>query len=150
MRKLRKLIERYERILMLGLVVVILVIFTVTGEIMDFLSPSRGGQLDFNSVAGSFSVLPGEKVEVSYARYDTARMDLERATMIFNWGRARKIKASEVWTHLLLLEAARREGISVSNSELAEYLGTRIPPQIFNDRPKYKQWIRDMFRVSPR
>ncbi len=146
MRKLRRLIERNERWFMLGLLIVILVIFTVTDQITAALSGRGGeGHLDPKTVAGSFDLLPGERVEVTWEQYEQARSKYAIWHGLFSGDRQSRIRPSEVWREILLSAAAAHEGITVSNRELVTFLKAAIPPQIFGDRETYARLIREQF-----
>ncbi|MHC4959517.1 MAG: hypothetical protein ACYTGN_14215 [Planctomycetota bacterium] len=146
---MRKLFERYERAFMIGLVLFVLVIFTVTDDIVDALSGRNQGT-DPGEAAGSFSILKGERVDVSYAEYERARQSYSRAQNIIRRGGGGRVRPSQVWTHLLLLAAADKEGLTVSDQELSDLLQVFIPPQLFQDRARYKETIRRVYRTSPR
>ena len=75
-RKLRNLIEgRWGRWIMLGLLIFILVVFTITGEmtqaIEGWFSDDQGPKR--TDVAGTFSVLPASETDVTFQEFDDAR-----------------------------------------------------------------------------
>ncbi len=146
MRRLRKLIERNERWFMLGLLIVILVIFTVTDEITNALrGSSRSGSLDQKSIAGSFDLLPGERVNVTWEEFEQARSKYAVWHGLASGERQGRVRTTEVWSEMLLTAAAKREGISVSNRELVAFLKEAIPPQLFGDRETYARVVREQF-----
>ncbi|MHC4547184.1 MAG: SurA N-terminal domain-containing protein [Planctomycetota bacterium] len=149
MRKIRAVMQGPAgRWILLGIVLVILVIFTVTDDIVRALSP-KGDSLDPRETAGSFSVLPGERIEVSYVDFDVARRDYGIAAHFFSQSAIERIRDTEVWTHLVLLEAAKREGITVSWDEVARFLRQAIRPMIWDDKEQYKRWVRQNYGTSP-
>lgn len=138
MRRMRNFIKRYERWFMLGLLVFILIVFTVTDEIVDALSGAGGARIGPEDVAGSFRL--GDRVQVTWEQFDRARARyaiLARSQA----GPNARIRDTEVWTHLLLLEAARRQGIEVSNQELVEALRAQLPLGLMDDPERYRQLI---------
>jgi len=150
MRKLRALIEGpYGRWLMLGLLLFILVIFTVTAEIEDWIRGAfedRGPSRD--DVAGTFAVLPGSKVEVTWKEYDSARNRYGLAAYFLTGQPPDRVGTIDVWTYMILLEAAKREGITVPPGDVVEILKQRVRPNIWADPQRYKEWVRTNFRTS--
>lgn len=144
MKNFRRVVVKYERGFMLGLVIVLLAIFTVTSDIVDFLGPGRGGGHRGHEIAGSFSVLPGERREVTWDDYDQARV--RYAGMKRGLTRAMSVDVSdtEVWTHMALLEAARREGISASDADIRSILDRLFPDEIIRDKAKYRDFVQQM------
>jgi hypothetical protein len=147
MRKLRAMMDGpYGRWIMLGMLIFFLVILGVNDDVLNYFQ-GGGGTDNRGEVAGRFSVVGGDPVEVTYAEFDVARARL---------GRGARVVAGEtlehdldVWELIVLREAARRQGITVSNEEIAEVLQARIRPLIFNDRPAYRQFVENNFRVDP-
>jgi len=156
MKKLRNLIERYERWFMLGLVIFLLVTFTVASDIAQALKPSGGDHVVPTDVAGSFQVVPaGEPVQVTFRDFNAARHSVDMVDKTYR-GLTRTatrddIKDSAVWTQLILLEAARREGITVGDGELVDMMReikSRLDPQL-NDPRFYTEWVQRSFGVKP-
>ena len=146
--KFRKWFDKYERAFMIGLVIFVLVIFTVTSDIENWFRAKLSDEYDPSKVVGSFAVLKGDKTEVTAGEYNSAVGKL----MVWNFlisGQDERPDPSEVWTHMLLLEAAKREGVGVSNEELTRFLRQAMTPRVFDDRPLYKQMIRERFRIAP-
>jgi hypothetical protein len=151
MRKLRGLIEGpYGRWVMLGLLIFILAIFTVTQDMTEWLRGIFGEkQLTQADTAGSFSVLPGARVDISYADFDQAQAEYRTAVSFLSQGSLERVHDSEIWTYLLLLEAAKREGVTVSVDEATNRIKQVIPPMIWDDAAQYKKWVRTRLRTSP-
>ena len=98
---MRKWIKKYERSFMLGLVIFLLVIFTVAADFADALKPGGDSdEIDPRDVAGTFSLLPGETVEVSYEELDAARRQLGLYFTFQSGGRNNRVNDTEVWTYL--------------------------------------------------
>ncbi|MHC5050560.1 MAG: SurA N-terminal domain-containing protein [Planctomycetota bacterium] len=151
MRRLRGLIEGpYGRWLMLGLLIFILAVFTVTDEMTNALRNTFGEkQVTAADIAGSFSVLPGARVDVSYADFEEASRDYRTAATFLSQGSLERVRDVEVWTYLVLLEAARREGVSVSVDEATDQIKQVLPPMIWDDPAQYKKWVRTRLSTSP-
>ncbi|MHC4135271.1 MAG: SurA N-terminal domain-containing protein [Planctomycetota bacterium] len=151
MRRLRGLIEGpYGRWIMLGLLIFILAIFTVTDEMTTVIRNLFGEkQLTQADTAGSFAILPGARVDISYADFDQAHSDYQTAASFFSQGAMERVHVSEVWTYLVLLEAAKREGVSVSVDEATSRIKQIIPPMFWDNPAQYKKWVRARFRTSP-
>jgi len=150
-RWLRNLVHGpYGRWIMLGLLIFILAIFTVTKEMTDFLRGVFMGDARTSSsdVAGSFYLLPGSRTDVTFAEFDRARTNYALATAFLERAQPERVHDLEVWAHLILLAAARKEGVAVSSEELAQVIEPGVPDYIWADAPAYKQWIQDRFRVK--
>jgi len=140
MSKFRKIFQKYERWFLIGLVIFITAIFTITTQMTDVLQ--GGGQsARTDETAGAFSLLRNETVNVTWAEYERARSSYSISHFVPN-----NARPSDVWTHLVLLHAARREGITISVDDLAnslrEFFTRSGAPGLFDDRPRYKQWAR--------
>jgi hypothetical protein len=94
MRRLRGLIEGpYGRWLMLGLLIFILAVFTVTDEMTNALRNTFGEkQVTAADIAGSFSVLPGARVDVSYADFEEASRDYRTAATFLSQGSLERVR----------------------------------------------------------
>jgi len=146
MKRFRRTVKKFERWFMLGLVILLLVIFTV----IDVIVPGMQGSADdrrAEDVAGTFHILAGVPVDVTWEAYENARRRYWVATTV---GRRDEQRVSdvEVWTFLVLLEAARRERVEVSNEDLVAELRRVWPPDYFEDKPRYKEIVRNMYGVS--
>ena len=153
MKKLRKLIEKYEKTLMIALIMVVLVIFTVTGDVVDFFRPAPEGAIKPDDLVGVFQILPGTRTEVSYAKYGDAQYRWRIWHALRTGGQGERIKDSEVWTYLVLREAARHEGVSVSNGELVTALKRffGVQPPVFEEAIRdvlITERLRDLYRYS--
>ncbi|MGH7161957.1 MAG: hypothetical protein ACREID_00630, partial [Planctomycetota bacterium] len=146
MKKFRRTIVKYERGFLIGLVIVLLIIFVVASDIVDMLGTGRASGALADNRAGSFSVLPGEEVEVTWDRFNQAYRRFELGRRVLLGGAPGTPAYSEVWTHIALLEAARREGISVPASELHAALRQTFG-ELLDDRAGYKQAVRQYFGV---
>jgi len=151
MRTLRGLIEGpYGRWLMLGLLIFILAVFTVTDEMTTALRRIFGEkQLTDADIAGSFAVLPGARVDISYAEFEQARADYTVAASFLYQGALERVRDSEIWTYLVLRRAAARERVSVSVDEATNQIKLFVPPVIWDNPAQYKKWVRSRYRTSP-
>lgn len=148
-RALRNLIHGpYGRWIMLSLLIVILFVFTVTQEVEDWLRSVFGGKAAASStsdIAGSFAVLPGDVSEVTFSGFEAARRRLGVAQN-FRWGVPMdRVREMDVWTHLLLLEAAKKEQITVSADDLRQVMAAGVPDYIFKDPAQYRKWVPESF-----
>ena len=148
MKKLRKLIEKYEKALMIVLIMVVLVIFTVTGAVVDFFRPAPEGAIKPDDRVGAFQILPGTRTEVSYAKYGDAQFRWRIWHALRTGGRGERVKDSEVWTYLVLREAARHEGVTVSNAELVTSLKRFFGEQLLADKETYRNFVWRTFGVQ--
>ncbi|MHC4819318.1 MAG: hypothetical protein ACYTF8_14840, partial [Planctomycetota bacterium] len=132
------------------LLIFILAVFTVTDEMTSALRRLFGEkQLTQVDTAGSFAVLPGARTDVSYADFEAARNDYYAAASFLSQGALERVHDSEVWTYLVLLEAARRERVAVSVQEATDRIKQFIPPMIWDDPAQYKKWVRTRLQTSP-
>jgi len=144
MKRFRRTIQKYERGFLIGLVIVLLIIFVVVQDIKDWLAYSGRERPD--ETAGSFALLAGERVSVTFAQYDAAHRRYAVGSAFD--GRERSIEASELWTHLVLLQAAKREGVTISDAELVGFL-RRIWGARLEDVAQWRSDVSRMFRVAP-
>ena len=145
---MRAFIKKYERSFMLGLVIVLLVIFTVAGDIVATAQTATRGGTTQDDVAGSFRTIPGkgEKVEITFGEFSAAQQQVRVANAFRN---SRETpSATEVWTHILLTETAKRIGLTVSNGELVDILNAMFRGQPTKDRETYKLTIKRNFRMG--
>jgi hypothetical protein len=147
-RWMRSLVHgRYGRWVMLGLLVAILAGFTVMSEIGDWLF-QRSPSASASDVAGTFAVLPGSQTAVTYSEFDAARRRYGLALAALRRSPQDRVRDLDVWTHLVLLEAARKEGIAVSNEDLKGVIGRIVPEHTFQDAQQYKKYVQQNFGVS--
>ncbi|MFQ5844506.1 MAG: hypothetical protein ACE5JG_05895 [Planctomycetota bacterium] len=143
MRRARKILKKYERGFMIGLIVFLLAIFTVASNLAGTLRGGRGRSGD--EWAGSFAPLPGERVDVTWDDYRRARARYQLSQIARRGGRGREsVRDTEVWTYLLLRETARHEGIGVSDAELREELGRQWGVQVLQDPSLYRQILKSV------
>ena len=150
MKKIRRLVKNYERWFMIGLVVVLLVIFTVMGSITG--GGSSGGGDDGpagDHVAGSFALLAADRTSVTNSEFSQARTLYELSQRARRGGVYEAPDESEVWTYLLLREAARREGITVSEADVRVEISRSWGPAFLSDPATYKALL-TRWRVTPR
>jgi len=140
----------YGRWIMLGLLIVILFVFTVMDEITEAIRGTIGGRsgpIDPGDVAGSFAILPGAVTEVDHATFEAARQRYDLAqSFLFRVPRGRA-GDMDVWTFLLLLEAAKKEGITVSAEDLRDEISNRLP-EFAQEQRQYRDYIRDNYGVT--
>jgi len=152
MAKMRALIERYEKWLMIGLVVFLCVIFTATGDIQDAFMGGDQPVVGANDVVGSFYVVPDKKVEITNARYAQARLALRVFQDVRRGPSAEDVPVLDVWSHLILSEAARHEGIYTSDRDLVDTMKTiNIGlAQLMAQPDAYGEWVKTRYRISKR
>lgn len=141
----------YGRWVMLGLLIVILFVFAVMDQVQGSLSSAIDDskqEIDREDVAGSFSLLPGAVTEVDHATFQAARVRLRLAQSFFFHAPPDRVSELDVWTHLLLLEAAEKEGVRVSAEDLREFIGRVVPDYIAKDQTQYRKWVMDTYRVT--
>ncbi len=151
-RWLRNLVHGpYGRWIMLGLLIFILCVFTVTDDMAAWLRSTFGGAAAASSpedIAGSFAILPGDVSEVSFAGFEATRRRLQLA-LGFRWGiPPERVRDMDVWTHLVLLEAAKKEQIAISADDLRQEMAKGVPDYIFRDDAQYRKWVKESFRVT--
>ncbi len=147
-RWLRNLVHGpYGRWIMLGLLIFILCVFTVTQEMQDWLRNTftGGNAASASDVAGSFAVLPGDISEVTFPEFDSARRKLGIAQAFLMNLPMDRVRDMDVWAHLVLLEAAKKERIAVSATDLREVMSARVPEYIFKDTAQYRKWVPETF-----
>ena len=151
MKAMRALIERYNKWLMIGLVVFLMVIFTATGDFESAFSDDddadrRPGAGD---IAGSFYVVPGVKVDVTNARFTQGTRALQAFSVVTS-GRSPDPTVLQTWSHIILAEAASHTGVHVSNRELVNTMRTwnRRLGDLMKDKASYKKWCEDNFRTN--
>ena len=151
MKKMRALIERYEKWLMIGLVVFLCVIFTVTADIEAFFAGEGREVAGANDVIGSFYVVPDQEVEVTNARYARARLALRVLQDVTRGMGSDDVGVLEVWSHLILAEAAAHEGVYVSDEELVTTMRTINPSlgAIMQDPERYKEFVQNRYGINP-
>jgi len=137
------------RWVMLGLLIFILCVFTVTQQMQEWLHTIFVGDARATSnTAGSFAVLPGDVTEVDYPSFEAASRRYGLAMAFLRNAPMQRAPDMEVWTHLVLLEAAKREHIAVSAEDLREAVKRSLPDYIFEDEAQYRQYVKDNYRVS--
>ncbi len=133
-----KNVKKYERSLMLGLVIVILASFSVVGLASQC---SRAGQQgDARDMGGTFVTASGRKVTVSdqefrnvYTRYQTIYLFPAWGPSL-KWGpdfgivdtKERQSLEMAVWTHIATVASAEDAGYRVGDAELAEGIRTIV------------------------
>ncbi|MCZ6571719.1 MAG: SurA N-terminal domain-containing protein [Planctomycetota bacterium] len=147
MKKIRRLVKKYERWFMIALVVLLLVIFTVVGSITGSAS-DRDGPAGAE-VAGSFALLAADRTSITNGEFARARTRYELSRRARRGGVYEAPDELEVWTFLLLLEAAKREGITVSDAEVRDEIGRSWGPRFLSDPATYKA-VLTSWRVTPR
>ena len=143
-KSMRTLIEKYKRLLLLGLVVFLIVVFTVTGAITDAFS-ERGTDAPpaDEDVAGSFRLNPKDETKISYARYNRARTAV-RTWNFLTRGGGQTTSDLDVWVHLILVETGREQGIVVNDAELVRTLrSNRNLAPIMADKTRYTKFCRE-------
>jgi hypothetical protein len=138
------------RWVMLGLLIFILVVFTVTSQMSEWLRGVFGiGNVRMQGdVAGSFSILPGDVTQVDHVAFEAARNRFRLAQAFLLRVPMDRVSDLDVWTHLVLLEAAKREHVSVSEEDLRALLQARLPDYIAKDPSQYRKWVQENFGAS--
>jgi len=139
---LRRLFKKYERWFLIGLIVFLLLIFTIVDPLMDAIT--GGGQNDRGAeIAGSFHVLPGKTISVTFTEYNTALQTVRITRDLLTGGTNRdNPPPSSVWSFIVRQAAADREGIFVSDADLVAELRRRMPPGFDFKSPRYAQFVR--------
>jgi hypothetical protein len=145
MTRFRRTVQKYERGFMIVLVVVLLVLFVVIDDIRSAARAGGGRDSPAEAIAGSFAVLAGERAVYTWARFQAAKARYALGTFD---GSRRDVLDSDVWTHLVLLEAARREGIEISDAELVGHL-KRVWGGILDDGEQYKRILKTSLQTTP-
>jgi hypothetical protein len=123
MARVWKKFRKYEKAMLLGLVVILLVMFNVTGVVT---CAKRADQGDFS---GSFEVAPGNRVEVSHEEFVTTYNRYRRFLRAFGasfrygieLGRADDLGDEQAtWAHLAAVRSAQAAGYRVGEEELSE------------------------------
>jgi hypothetical protein len=126
MARFRKKVKRYERWILIGVVIVILATISVTG--IQGRGCSKAGAWDGS---GSFLVAPGKRKEVTSDEYLAARVRYERyyrqqfpVTVRYDAELPPAARTLPVdlatWIHVVLVEAAKEAGYRVGDAELAD------------------------------
>ncbi len=146
---MRSFIKKYERSMMLGLVIFLLIVFTVTADIQTVARSGGGNGPSRDAIAGEFRVIPGsgDKVEVPWGEFTQAR---NRLSIINKMSQSGKVTDTAAWTQILLLETAKRIGITVSDQELVTTVNLWTRNMVRDDREQYKLWVRRSFGVTAR
>ncbi len=149
MKKIRRVAKKYERWFMISLVVVLLVIFTVMGAITGGDSGGRDDGPAGDAVAGSFALLAADRTSITNGEFAQARTLYELSQRARRGGVYEAPDESEVWTYLLLREAARREGITISEDDVRAEISRSWGPAFLSDPATYKALL-TRWRVTPR
>ncbi|MEM8884142.1 MAG: hypothetical protein AAGD14_08750 [Planctomycetota bacterium] len=147
-KSMRGLIERYERWFMLGLVVFLLVIFTVTDQISaSFMGGGGEAGPGMDERAGSFYINPKTEVEVTYGDFNRAQSAV-RVWQMLTFGQ-QEPSDLDIWSHLILMATAEAEGIRVGNAELRDaILGQPALAQLVADKEQYRKFLRERLNMS--
>ena len=124
MSRFRKLYKKYERHVLLGIVIILLASFSITGA---FSCQDRGQSRSYK-LGGSFNVAPGEREEISDEEFDHAfakyynfqyaiRMP-SREFRMFLEGLEPQEERKSAWAHFLTLAAARHAGYLVGDHQV--------------------------------
>ena len=149
-KSMRALIEKYEKWFMIGLVVFLLVIFTVTDAMTSMFTggPDSEAPPQGSDIVGSFYVVPKEKVEVTFGDFSDAQSAV-RVWNVLTFGGRKEYSDLDVWAHLILREAARNQGIRVSDQELVSSLRqSPIFTTLMADKERYSKFTMDQFRMT--
>lgn len=127
--------KNYERHFLIGLVIVLLATFSISGAIRG-MGRAGGAGGDYG---GSLEPGPGLRVDVSDDDYLEVRNRYEPIFILdvggpsLRWGhemfgnpRTRQRKEMAVWAHIALVEAAKAAGYVVSDEEVREGIETLI------------------------
>ncbi len=160
MASLRKTFKQYERYILLGLVILLLGSFSITGA-MRCAGPEQPGTY---GLGGSFEVAPGERMDISDAEYDERydqyrRMlgalrlpSLEFARYFF--GAKTPDPWKSAWLHIIGLEVARHAGYEVGEHQVAvaakemATLWMMINTGMPFSESNYQQFLRQQFGGS--
>lgn len=160
MARLRKSLKRFERHILLGLVILLLATFSVTGA----LKCGGGAPGPTYQLGGSFQVAPGERLEISDEEYDERYEEYKRLmrglrlpTLEF-WrffGGARSPDPWKgAWLHIIGVEVARRAGYEVGPHQaskaarLMAEIKLRADSRLPFTESNYQQFLRQQFGGS--
>ena len=158
--KIKKLYKKYERWVLIGLVVLLLATFSIGGALTNCGGEGRGGG---NKLGGTYEPVPGEEVELEDAGFDQrhgnytiGQRALQMPTLEF-----RDIIMSQAvrppdprhasWMHILASDAAKRAGYNVGTNQLnraiEELVGLRMRNAgLRSTQAAYQQFLRDEYR----
>ena len=160
MGKVRKLWKKYERYFLLGLVIILLASFSITGAMTQCDGQRRATTARYG---GSFEVAPGERMDVSDGEFDRRAYEfnatagavmtptLEYRDLV---GGARPpTAAAAAWMHLMAAEAAKKAGYEVGADQLRSGIRDLVDFRLFRrggglnfTDATYQQWLRENYR----
>lgn len=162
MARMRKIYKKYERHILLGLVIILLATFSITGA-MQCRNRAQGGKT--LELGGSFNPTPAKRVEIDdeefqrlYARYH----DFQRAVSMPSreyrehvLGQGAWDSFGAAWAHIMSLAAAEEVGYRAGEHQvhtaaqdmvaLALYWRARMPLDDVN----YQQFLKDNYYGRP-
>lgn len=158
MGKMRRLYKRYERSIMLGIVIILLATFSVTSALCG---PSGTGPRSDAKLGGSFFVSPGEREEVSDSEfndwldeYNAFMKSTRMPTLLFreHLGNAPAPGAiTAAWSALAGVRCAIASGYKIGPHQLkegvrdfvSESMNMRVTDELYN------RFLRDRYQGSP-
>lgn len=93
-------------------------------------------------------MLPGSVTEVTFSEFEAAKQRYGLAFFFITRQPMDRIRDLEVWTHLLLLDAAKKEKITVSADDVKRVISSGVQDYILKDPAQYKKYVQDNFRCS--
>ncbi|MHC4955315.1 MAG: SurA N-terminal domain-containing protein [Planctomycetota bacterium] len=147
MAKMRALIERYEKWLMVGLVVFLMVVFTFTGDMQDMFMGRGQSVAGADDLVGTFYVVPDKQVEITNARFAQGRQSLTILQDLTSGSGRRDVSVLQVWAHLILSAAAENEGIVISDRDLVRDI-RRVLGRFMQDKAAYSELVRTRYGLN--
>jgi hypothetical protein len=149
MSRFAKTIKKYERHFLLGLVIILLATFSVTGAIQCAGGGGRGGE----GYGGSFLATPTERTEISdsdfvawqrrYHLLGSLQPTIEFARYVQQ--ASAPIPTVAAWSHIACVETARRAGYRVGDGETAAAVRSIVPLLVGEGRLPFSDALYDRF-----
>jgi hypothetical protein len=161
MPRLKKIFKKYERMILLGLVILLLASFSITGAIR---CARTGGGPKTRGMGGSFKISPSDTEEISDEDFDKLVMqqDVFRTAMPFasheflqqTFGMEQPTDVPAAWIHQVLLQAAVHAGYEAGERQVTAAIQDMVGAILsirggipYSD-VAYKQYLRNT-RTSP-
>src|SRR5262245_15178747 len=152
----KKLFKQYERHVLIGVVIVLLATFSISGI---FTRGSGGGGKRTDN-GGDFEVAPGKRVTITSDEFDEVRARYEPILMLPYWGPSirwapelileRPVASSQrtafaVWQHIALVHAAVEAGYEVDKQELREGIETLVRRYVSGGREMFREFTPEQY-----
>ncbi len=157
MSRFRKLYKKYERHFLLGIVIILLASFSITGA---FSCQDRGQGRSYN-MGGEFTVAPGEREEIDdpdfdrmfakYFNFQNAIRMASREFRMFIAGLRPPEHFKAAWAHTVLLAAAKRAGYTAGDHQVRTAVQDMVGFALLYrarmpwSEPNYQQFLRQNY-----